>query len=246
MKWFGEAMEIWDAHITLGPGLETQLSLEDILASMDANEIVRAVVTPADRFLAVRNIEGNRLTCAAALAHPDRLIAAATVNPWLEEDALGILRSARDAGARLLWLDAPHQGFDLLSGLADPAIDFAVAAGWPIFLRPASPGGLPLQLAEVALRFPLGRFILAGGVGEFEFDIVPAMKRAANLFADTAWMGEVLADTSTGPARLVFASDAPYSDPSLELAKVTETLQDAALAGVMSTNLATLLRLSPG
>jgi uncharacterized protein len=227
-------METWDAHVTIGPGIEVQPTIEGLLRSMDATHIERALVAPADHFVAVHNEDGNALTAAAAIGHPDRFIAYATANPWLGRDGLDLLRRAGDGGARLLLLDPGRQGFSLLSGVADGLIEFAVELGWPVFIRPSVPHGLPLQLAEVALRYPHGRFVMGGGVPDFEFDGVPCLQRAPNLWATTAWLGEVLSDSSTGPGRLVFASDYPYSEQGLEVGSVTESVPADVLAQIMA------------
>jgi uncharacterized protein len=234
-------METWDAHVTVGPGIEFQSSIEGLLRSMDAAHIERALLAPADHFVAVHNEEGNAFSVAASRERPDRFIAYATANPWFGPESLDVLRKARDGGARLLLLDPARQGFSLLSGVADPLIDFAVAAVWPIYVRPSVPHGLPLQLAEVACRYPGGRFVLGGGVPDFEFDAVPCLQRAPNLWATTAWLGEVLADPSTGPARLVFASDYPFSEPSLETGSVLEAVPAGVLARVMAATLREIL-----
>ncbi len=239
-------MRTWDGHVTLGHGLDADLTGDDLIAAMDRHSIERSVVAPPDRFLAVANAIGNSQIARMAAAHPDRLIAFATANPWLEREALDVLAAARDQGARALRLDPAVQGFEMLGPLADPLVEFATSARWPVYVRTGTPiRGLPLQLAELARRHPSARFIMGrSGATDFWLDVIPALERAPNVWADTAYsygLAPLLDHPTIGPDRIVFTSDAPYSDQGREVRKTRELLPPEAQRRVLADNLADLL-----
>ena len=217
---------------------------------MEALGIDRALVSPPERFLPVRNRRGNELAAAAARGSEGRLLAYAVATPWLGEEAVDELRRARDEGARALKLDPALQGFDLLDGQAEPLVAFAVEAGWPVYVRTGTPPhALPLQVAWLASRFPGARFLLGkSGATDFSHDGPATLAAAANVFADSAhveWPTALAAaDPDGAGGRVVFTTDAPFADPAVELARVTEApLRDDVRSAVLGSTLARLLGL---
>jgi uncharacterized protein len=241
----GAPSAVVDAHVTIGVSRDTSLTVEELLAAMDRCGIARALVAPPEAAVAVRNREGNRLTVGAAWRSP-RLAAYATANPWFGPDGVEELRRAADAGAVALKLDPALQGFDLLDGLADPLLRFAEARDWPVYVRTGTPPhGLPLQLAELASRFPAVGFVMGrNGASDFWLDVVPALRRAPNLFADTAHaysLDALLHDPEIGPGRIVFSTDAPYADPLLEVQKLDDLIPAQARDRVVGDTITALL-----
>lgn len=236
-------MMILDGHVVLGGGRWTDCSAEALIRQMDDAGVDRALAAPADSYQAVRNEEGNALTTAASRLYPDRLLAYATVTPWLREGARAILERARDDGAVALALYPSVQGFDLLDGLVDDVVSLAAELRWPVYVRTGTPPyGLPLQLAEVARRQPHVPFIMGrSGATDFWLDVTPALRRAPNIYADTAYgyaLTSLVDDPLIGAGRLVYTSDTPYSDLEVELAKtrtlVPATYRESVLGGTLS------------
>jgi len=246
---------IVDGHVRLGTGREVALALDDLLASLDRFGIDGALVAPAEGFIAVSNRAGNEFVAKAARHSGGRLGWYAVANPWYGPAALEELHRAAETGACALALDPALQGFDLLDGLADPLIEFASRARWPVYCRTGTPAhGLPLQLAELAVRFPETNFIMGrNGATDFWLDALPALHRASNLHADTAYafadlqLDALVADERVGSQRIVFTSDTPYADPGLEL----ETLRDVQatedeMRRILGGNLLSLVDWAPG
>jgi uncharacterized protein len=239
---------IVDGHVTIGRNREVTLEVTDLLASMDRLGIDRALVAPPEPLIPVRNREGNELTTDAARRSGQRLLAYAVATPWLGGASLDELERAREAGARALKLDPPLQGFDLLDGLADPLVAFAVESGWPVYVRTGTPPhALPLQLAALAARFPDGSFLMGrSGVTDFGRDGPAALEVAPNLFADTAHLNWPVAFAARAGenSRIFFTSDAPFADTEIELARVVEApLDEATRAAVLGGTLASLFGL---
>lgn len=217
-----------DGHVMLGAGRDASLSAEDLLATMERLAIDRALVSPSENYLPVRNREGNELTTAAATRSDGRLLAYAVASPWLGDEAVEELRRAQAAGARALKLDPALQGFDLLDGQAEPLVAFAVDSGWPVYVRTGTPPhSLPLQLAWLAARFPEGSFVLGkAGATDFSHDGPATLAAAPNVYADSVYVEWPTALAAANPyelgGRVVFTTDAPFGDPVIELARVTE------------------------
>jgi predicted TIM-barrel fold metal-dependent hydrolase len=237
---------ILDGHVTIGANREVALELDELLTTMDELGIDLALVSPPEWFVPVRNREGNELTAAAAARAGGRLMPYAVATPWLGREAVEQLERARELGARALKLDPGLQGFSLLDGLAEPLVEFAVASGWPVYVRTGTPPhGLPLQVAELALRFTEGAFLLGrSGATDFGRDGPPALERAPNLYADTAHIQWPVAHAGAAPddRRVIFTTDMPFGDPAVELARVVEApLSDASREAILGGTLASLL-----
>ena len=237
-----------DGHATIGANREVELSAEALVASMDRLGVDVALVSPPERFLPVRNREGNELVAAAAAASDRRLLPYAVASPWLGGEAVEELRRARDGGARALKLDPALQGFDLQDGLADPLIELAAAFGWPVYVRTGTPPhALPLQLAWLANRHPDAWFVMGkSGATDFSADGPSALAAAPNLLADSAhveWPTRLARlEPSTVGDRVVLTTDAPFAEAELELARVREAglddaVREAVLGGTLSARL---------
>jgi len=234
-----------DGHVTIGESRDASLSVEQLLATMDALGIDRAVIGPAEGFVPVRNREGNELTVEAARRSDGKLLAYAVATPWLGQEALDELRRAREAGARALKLDPALQGFDLLDGQAEPLVAFAIEAGWPVYVRTGTPPhALPLQLAWLAARFTEGTFLLGkAGATDFSHDGPATLAAAPNIYADSVYVEWPTALAAADPegrgGRVFFSTDTPFGDPAIELARVTEApyggeIRDAILGGTLA------------
>ena len=177
-------------HVTIGKSRDASLTVERLLETMERLGIDRTLVAPAERFVPVENRAGNELTAAAVARSEGRLLAYAVATPWLGAAAVDELRRAREQGAVALKLDPALQGFDLLDGQVDGLVEFAIEAGWPIYVRTGTPPhALPLQVAWLASRFPECSFVLGkGGATDFSHDGPSALAGAANLYADSVYV----------------------------------------------------------
>jgi predicted TIM-barrel fold metal-dependent hydrolase len=238
---------IVDGHVTIGQSRDVALDVDELLATMDRLGIDRALVSPPEYLIPVRNREGNELVTAAARDSDERLLAYAVATPWLGGEAVEELERAREAGARALHVDPPLQGFDLLDGLVDPLVAFAVESGWPVYVRTGTPPhALPLQLAALAARFPAGAFLMGrSGATDFGRDGPAALDIAPNLYADSAHINwPVALAARDAEARVVFTTDAPFADAEIELARVVEApLDEQVRTAILGGTLASLLGL---
>lgn len=242
-------MTVIDAHVRIGAGRDASLSAEQLLEAMDRTGIDRALVSPPERCLAVDHREGNGMVAEAARDSGGRLLPYAVASPWRGGRALDELSRAAEDGAVALALDPAVQGFDLLDGQVDPLVETVAGWGWPIYVRTGTPShALPLQLAELAVRHPQGRFVMGkSGATDFWIDARPALERAPNLYADTAhcpW-DVVLAGLAADPigcGRVVFSTDQPATDPRIERSRIDAwPIDDGDRVAVLGATLSRLL-----
>jgi predicted TIM-barrel fold metal-dependent hydrolase len=116
----------------------------------------------------------------------------------------------------------------------------------PVYVVTGVPiASMPLQLVELARRYPGVQFIMGrSGRTDFSIDFLPSLQMAPNIYAETAYNlpGTVAAlIAAIGVERILFASDAPFTNLELELAKLERVnLEPAARALLMGGNLARL------
>ena len=238
-----------DGHVSIGRSRDAALEPERLLEQMRELGIDHALVAPPEPFVPVRNREGNELVADAARRSDGALLAYAVATPWLGAEAVDELRRAHDGGARALHVDPALQGFDLLDGQVDPLVEFAIEAGWPIYVRTGTPPhALPLQVAWLAARHDACTFILGkSGATDFSHDGPATMSAARNVLADSVyveWPTALAAATPGLRDRVVFTSDAPFGDVPIELARVVEApFDDATRAAVLGGTLARVLGL---
>ena len=241
--------EVIDAHVTVGKGLYFDLDPDQIIEMMDRHGIGRAILAPTDTWLAVDNQEGNDQILAWMHRWPDRLLGYATANPWYGQRALTELERALDAGLHGIKLHPARQGYMLLEPVVEPILALAAQRRVPVYVLTGVPiASMPLQLTELARRFPDVTFIMGrSGRTDFSIDLLPAAQLAANIYIETAYnLPATLSSIvqAIGPQRLIFASDIPMNNLGLELGKLELMPQWPAIRdAVLGTNMSQLLRL---
>ncbi len=215
-----------DGHCHIGIGVKRQFRADELLLEMDRHEINKAVICSVDEFIAVLNREGNDFILRTVREHPDRFIGFASVNPWYGLEAVSELRRSVELGLKGLKLNPSIQGVFANDEILFPIIDIANDYGIPVYCHTGTPmGSLPLQLADIANRFPHVNFIMGHmGSSDFVNEVVPAMSRARNIFAETSKaldcriIREVVA--KLGASRVIFGSNCPGSTYEVELEKI--------------------------
>lgn len=237
-------MTVIDGHIVVDHGA----TATDVLGAMDEAAIGVSLLSPADDEIAVRNREGNDRILALTRADPDRLHAYAVASPWYGPDAVRELDRALTAGARAVKVNSALQGFLLLDAIIDPLIGVARDHGVPVYAHTGTPvHALPLQLAELACRFPEVPFIMGrSGRTDFRGDAPTALDLAPNLYADTSHDYGVTGLTNmyrtVGADRMIFCSDHPYAMRAEGLHAVAGVpLSEDERASVLGGNLSRLL-----
>lgn len=243
--------EIIDAHVRVGHSRDVVLTAEQLIISMDAAGIDRALITPPEAAVAFDNRAGNEEVAALAAASGGRLLPYAVATPWQgAQRAVDELARARDAGAVALSIDPSLQGFDPFDGLVDPLLDFAAEQGWFVYVRSGTPPhAVPLVIASLARRYPNTPFLLGRtGATDFWTDVSAALGYAPNLYAETVYNPwdltlELLRTTEgIGAARIVFGSDSPYGSHRYEMERMRSwPLDDQERSRILGGTLASWL-----
>jgi predicted TIM-barrel fold metal-dependent hydrolase len=244
------SLVVIDAHVTAGANTCANISPEALLALMDQHGVNRAVLSPVDQWLAVENREGNDTLLRWIQAWPDRFLGYATANPWYGQRAVSELERALALGLHGVKLHPARQGFMLLEQIVEPLITVAAHRRIPVYVVTGVPiASMPLQLAELARRFPDVPFIMGrSGRTDFALDLLPAVQQAGNIYVETVYnppstLAAVI--KAIGPERMVFASDAPVANLRLEVEKLDHVPVDSqARAALMGGTIARLLRMS--
>jgi predicted TIM-barrel fold metal-dependent hydrolase len=235
-------MRVIDSACTLARG-----RVKELLAEMDRCAIEQAIIGPEKKYFAIDNKSGNSYIAHAARQHPDRLTGFAIASPWLGKKALAELNRALDLGLTGLKIYPAVQGFILTDPQIFPLIEFAEKARWPVYCATGTPiCAMPLQLAELAERYPRAKFIMGhGGFCDFWNDIPDALRRCSNLYIETsyilpsqitAWIKEA------GIGRFVFGSDLPFSSLDLELKKISLLSERIDKERILRKNILRVLR----
>jgi len=221
--------------MTFGPIIDSAVCLdadtgrlrtEPWLALARKWQITHAVIAPTDAMVAVDNEIANSALLELVRRHPAAFSALAVTNPWYGPRALGMLNAAFDAGAVGLYLHFGRQGFHLTDAILDPLVALCAQRGKPIYAYTGTPVCCePLQLAELARRFPRAKFVM-GHMGWSDYsgyDAIPAARQAPNIVLETSCTtaGVVQAAIDElGVERVIFGSGHPRSRPSHEIAKI--------------------------
>ena len=220
---------IVDFHAHYSPAFfryrEYRIGLAGLLAEMDTHGVARAVIGAAGEYAALWNAEGNAEIARAARLHPERLTGFATINPWWRARGVEELRRAREEyGFAGLVLHPILQGFEANDALVFPLVEAAVAGGMLVYVTGGAPYlAMPYKIADLAGRYPEGRFVMGHAGWDYHFDVPYCLEACPNLWVETSRNGLANLESLVGrfgAGRLLFGSDYPFSGYEGEIAKI--------------------------
>ena len=209
-------LAVVDAHTHLGADCDDGMVCEpaQLTAALDTLD-ARAVSFP----LCVEGgyTRDNDAVLAAAAASRDRLVAFCRLDPHADPHREGARAIA--AGARGIKLHPRAERFTLAHPGVDAVFALAHEHGLPILIH-AGRGINPLgaDALRLADAYPRATVILAHAAITDLAWISDGLDAHPNILFDTAWWiaSDVLALFAlVPPGRIVFGSDAPYGDPTL-------------------------------
>lgn len=226
---------------------EYRLSAEELIAAMDQHGVTRAIVTPAGEYQALRHAEGNAEVFRLARSRPERILGFAAINPWTCVAGQEELRRAKeDYGFAGLTLHPMLQGFEANDPLVYPLVETALELKMIIYVTAGAPLlAMPYKVADLARRYPEGRFVLGHAGWDFHFDVPDCLEQCPNLWAETSKNGlaNLEALSQRFAERLLFGSDFPFSNYVTELEKIRllPQLNEAQRAAILGGNAQALL-----
>jgi predicted TIM-barrel fold metal-dependent hydrolase len=244
-----------DFHCHYSPSFfryrEYRMDRDALIAEMDRHGIARAVLSPAGEFAAYATSEGNAFVASMVRSAPQRFIGFATVNPWARQSGIESLRRAHgESGVAGLVLHPILQGFEANDPLVFPLVEAALELDLVIYVTGGAPYlAMPYKIADLAGRYPEGRFVMGHAGWDFHFDVPYCLEVCPNLWAETSKNGlanlEALA-RRFGAGRLLFGSDYPFSsyEGEIEKIKLLPGLDEVGRDAIFSHNARRLLRVS--
>lgn len=220
---------IFDAHTHIGNALHSGrvVSAGELLRAMDAYGVERSLVIPYPVVADYRR--EHELIGAAVQGHPDRLIGAACLSPFLprQEFQDEVRRCKEQYGFRALKLQPQYQGLNPISSGSDFYFEAALEYDLTVVCHTGS--GLPFSAPSLyivpAMKFPSLRIVIghAGG-GIFVHEAIVAAKVCPNITVELSTLMphqvlEVLRHVDAN--RLMIGSDLPES-LAIEIGKIVE------------------------
>jgi predicted TIM-barrel fold metal-dependent hydrolase len=231
---------IIDAHVALGEEHHLRLDTPELLCSMDGHGVALAIARPTGAELVVKNVRGNDRVLSAG----PRVRGLATANPWYGAEGVTELQRCCERGAVGLYLHPTRQGFMPTDPVAEPLIEFARQARWPVVIHTGTYiHSDVLAVAELARRYPDLTFVCdAAGFADMWFELPGIMADAANvlLCASLIWPKAIeLTVKSFGAGRVLFGSGEPRDRLGAALARIDRLeLSDADRGAVLYENAA--------
>jgi len=219
-------------------------------AAMIAAGIERSVVQPvATKPGQVRTIND----WAATLASAD-IVPFGAMHPDLEDPASELERMA-SLGLRGFKMHPEYQSFSPDDSRLDSLFDAAASLGLILFshagadIGPQTINGTPEVFARMLDRHPTLTVVLAHMGGFRQWHDVPANLAGRDVFLDTAFtLGHIPDEEfvalvrAHGAERVLFGSDGPWTDPSVEIAHLRSMpLTDEELESILGGTAARLL-----
>jgi len=206
---------------------EIGATTEELQEILEEHDVVHAVLFPIGDGYIHRYREQNRRLAGMAEDH-GRYSFFCTVNPWFGKEAeKELVACFEDLGAKGVAFNTPIQGLYIDSAMIHPFIEIARSYGRPVYFYTGTPiYGLPLNLANLALKFPEVTFIMGTmGASDYWGDVVPSMRLAGNIYIETSLNTNVPAVFPDfvgefGFERILFGSNYPYSSYRLECEKI--------------------------
>ncbi len=225
---------------------------EMIIRLLDEAEIERAVV------MTYRDAPGREegvieYIAEAVQKYPDRLIGYARMNPRYGDEAIELFdRAIREYKMRGLKLHPVGYGQHPTNPQTLDIIRHAAGLNVPtLFHCGDEEYTMPLQVAQAAKLVPEATIILGHMGGYFHVkDAIRVAKRHPNLILETSAMPypKLIKEAvdELGAERILFASDGPGCDPTIEVEKVRRAgLTSEQEALIFSGNTERILGLSP-
>ena len=197
-------MKIIDAHAHIGyigGWADVGITVEELIAQMDRFEIEKTVLCNED----------NDVTLEMMEKYPGRIVGAVYVNP-LNPATVDSMEHYFEKGFQTVKLNPLRHAYCADTEALDPILDKAEKAGTTVCIHSGHPPySLPWQIGLLAERHPNVKIMMIHmGHGHGVY-IDAALKMPSKIRE---------AYETVGKNRIMFGTDTPFHDPSVELQKV--------------------------
>jgi predicted TIM-barrel fold metal-dependent hydrolase len=218
-------MEIIDAHAHLGKCniFDLDVTFENLLNAMDANEVKTSLVQPFPGCEDPRKVHDR--IAELSTQYPGRFYGIASINPHLGSECLKeIRRCVQELG--FLGVKLHTIGHAVMPNSSDAVklAELAAELGVPMLVHTGTgiPFALPSLCIPAARKFPNLKIILChAGYAVFAAEAVIVAKEASNIYLEPSWCTSVQTRgmiKELGFDRVFMGSDLPANLPT-EIAK---------------------------
>ena len=171
--------------------------------------------------------EDNQVTLDMMRKYPGRIIGAVYVNP-LNQSTVDSMENYFEKGFKAVKLNPLRHAYCADSEALDPVLHKAEKAGVPVCIHSGHPPySLPWQIGLLAERHPDVKVMMihmGHGHGVYIDAALKMARRYPNIFLEMSGMPMPSkireAYETVGNDRIMFGTDTPFHDPSVELQKV--------------------------
>jgi uncharacterized protein len=219
---------IVDSFVQVGKSIHGyELTIKDLLKSMDQYGIAKSVVCPVQPFTYHLETE-NDFVAGLAKKHEERIIGFARVDPRLGEKAVvEVNRSVEGLGLKGIFLHPWEEGYRVNADFVIPVVRQASQLGVPVLVATGYPWvSHALQVAHLAEQLPEAKIIMTHGgqiniSGLAQADAALALRTNPNLYIETSgvYRQDFIEDAieEFGPQRVFFGSNSPKMHQGFEL-----------------------------
>jgi uncharacterized protein len=245
---------IVDALTIVGTSINGyRLAAEELLASMDANGIDKAVIAPVQP-MAYRLEPENGEVAETRMRYPDRFVGLCRVDPRQGEDAVAELRRCvQQLGLEGLFLHPMEEGYTVNDPHSVRLVREAGSLGVPVVVATGYPWmAHAQQIRSVAEQAEGANIVMSHGgqiniSGLAQADAFLAMETCDNLCVGTngVYRQDFLEECveAFGPERILFTSMAPVFDQGFELDRVRSIkMEETHRQCVLGKNLLRILK----
>lgn len=221
---------LYDTHTHIGLARHTgrRQTADQLLREMDRCGVDKSMVIPfpvVDDYTAAHEEIG-----AAVAAHPDRLVGAACLTPFVAEQTFrDEVRRCREVhGFRALKFQPQYQGLNTLSERSNFLFETALENGMALIAHTGSgiPHALPSVFMFAARRYPDLKIVLAhcGGGGLLLADAIVAASFCPNIYLDlsTLMPNHVFEVLQHIPANRMMAGSDLIENTDVEMRKLLQ------------------------
>jgi predicted TIM-barrel fold metal-dependent hydrolase len=228
-----------------------RLKAEELLASMDSNNIDKSVIVPVQP-KTYRLEPQNEAIAVTQARYPNRFIGFCRVDPRQEEAITELRRCVLQLGLKGLLLHPIEEGYTINEDYAVRLMKEAGSLGVPVIVAAGYPWvAHALQIRSVAEQAEEATIIMSHGgqiniSGLAQADAFLAMETCSNLYIGTngVYRQDFLEECidAFGPGRVLFTSMSPVFHQGFELDRVNSIkMEEAARPWVLGGNMIRIL-----
>ena len=222
---------IIDFHVYVGKSMvEGELSVEELLRSMEENGIDMSVLCPV-KTMDSSYREQNAFVADLQKKYPDKFAAYCRVDPNTGEVGMDVFRRGmEEQGLKGMLLHPWEDTYTVNDSRVFPYVELAAKYKVPVMIETGYPWLCHcFQVGDVAERYPEVQFIMTHGgqvdsSGFSQADADHVIANCPNIITETSGMfsDETIENMANnmGPESLLFGSHSPWLDVRLELYRI--------------------------